>query len=210
MTPPPRLYLAGPMTGIPEHNYPAFDAAETALRALGAAVLNPTHNEQQNRSGTHQTWDWYMRLSIHQVVLSTGVALLPGWEDSRGARLEHHIATELGLDVAPLADWLRRLQSMPPAPSGYVACRVIARDRLITHLVALDESGSNGGRPTMCGLTRFDRFENGRPIPNTADLPGWGMGDTGVTGPGVRQIKCGLCYGLAATTPALAAEGTNR
>lgn len=97
-------------------------------------------------------------------------------------------------------------EPMPPAPAGYVACRVIGIASLTTHLVALDENGSNGGRPTVCGLTRFDRFENNRRIPNTADLPGWGMGNSGVTGPGVRQIKCARCYQLAdPPLPALAA-----
>jgi hypothetical protein len=84
---------------------------------------------------------------------------------------------------------------MPKAPKGYVACRVIGRAMLTTHLVALDESGSNGGRPTVCGLTRFDKRDtDGRPIYGTADLPGWGMGDSGVTGTGVAQITCDACY----------------
>lgn len=86
---------------------------------------------------------------------------------------------------------------MPQAPAGYVACRVIGPMSLTTHLVALDEHGSNGGRPTVCGLTRFDRVENGRRVPNTADLPGWGMGNTGVTGDGVVQLKCAACYRLS-------------
>ncbi|MCZ4069246.1 hypothetical protein O1W71_16370 [Microbacterium sp. H37-C3] len=88
---------------------------------------------------------------------------------------------------------------MPPAPSGFVACRVIGRASLTTHLVALDAAGANGGRPTMCGLTRFDTRIDGKPIPGSAGLPGWGMGDSGVTGPGVEQIKCARCYERAGT-----------
>src|SRR5699024_1235078 len=72
-------------------------------------------------------------------------------------------------------------QAFPPAPAGFVACRIILRGATLTHLVELDEHGSNGGRPTVCGLTRFDKYENGCPVPGTADLPGWGMGDSGVT-----------------------------
>lgn len=86
----------------------------------------------------------------------------------------------------------------PPAPSGYVACRTMIPNATLTHLVKLDEHGSNGGRPTACGLTRFDdRDAEGRAIPGTAGLPGWGMGDSGVSGPGVTQIRCAECYAVA-------------
>ena len=83
----------------------------------------------------------------------------------------------------------------PPPPAGYEACRTILTNATLTHLIELDEHGSNGGRPTVCGLTRFDdRDPDGRTIPNTAGLPGWGLGDSGVTGPGVIQIRCLDCY----------------
>lgn len=87
-------------------------------------------------------------------------------------------------------------ETMPKAPAGFEACRVhdgrqsLLADgatRQVTHLVALDENGSNGGRPTVCGLTRFDT--GGRP----ADLPGWSMGG-GVFGPGVTQERCEACW----------------
>ena len=38
------VYIAGPMTGLPDLNYPAFNAAEEALTAAGHAVLNPARN----------------------------------------------------------------------------------------------------------------------------------------------------------------------
>jgi hypothetical protein len=83
----------------------------------------------------------------------------------------------------------------PKAPQGYVACRVIGRANTHTHLVALDEQGSNGGRPTVCGLTRFpERDPETRRTIREADIPGWGMGDSGVTGIDVTQTKCEACY----------------
>ena len=41
MTRPLHVYLAGPMTGIAEFNFPAFDAAAAKLRDLGYVVFNP-------------------------------------------------------------------------------------------------------------------------------------------------------------------------
>jgi len=101
------LYVAGPMTGIPEFNYPAFDAAERSLASCGYLVLNPTHAEKHNPTpGTPQAWGWYMRHCIRMVLAADGMALLPGWENSRGATLERTIATALDLDVRMLDAWL--------------------------------------------------------------------------------------------------------
>lgn len=36
-----RVYLAGPMTGIADYNFPAFNAAAARLRAVGFDVVNP-------------------------------------------------------------------------------------------------------------------------------------------------------------------------
>lgn len=89
-------------------------------------------------------------------------------------------------------------EDFPPAPIGYEACRVMLTRATLTHLVELDERGRNGGRPTVCGLTRFDRFDDDScPIPDTADLPGWGLGDSGQKGPNVEQVRCDDCYAKA-------------
>lgn len=101
-----KVYIAGPMSGLPEFNYPAFNAAEGTLLVAGHFPLNPARSEEHNHTGKPQAWDWYMRHALRMVADAEGVALLDGWENSRGATLEHHVATALGLDVRPLADWL--------------------------------------------------------------------------------------------------------
>lgn len=100
---------------------------------------------------------------------------------------------------------------MPKAPDGFVACRSYRKNVQRTHLVALDEEGRNGGRPTVCGLTRFNDYdEAGRAIPGTAGLPGWGMGDSGISGPGVIQVPCENCYSLAETARTATEQGGGR
>ncbi|WP_300707282.1 DUF4406 domain-containing protein [uncultured Desulfovibrio sp.] len=93
------IYLSGPMSGLPENNYPAFHAAAASLRRRGLRVENPA----ENTAPPDESWQGYMRLALVQLARCDAVALLPGWRQSRGARLEHCIARRLGLDVRPLA-----------------------------------------------------------------------------------------------------------
>lgn len=91
---PRRIYIAGPMTGLPDFNYPAFNAEAARLRALGYHVENPAENPGQ------QSWAAYMRVAIRQMLTCDTIALLPGWEQSKGARLELSIARRVGLKLA--------------------------------------------------------------------------------------------------------------
>jgi len=103
-----RLYVSGPMTGLPEFNYPAFRAAAAALSRVGYDVLNPVDAEEHNPTpGEPQAWDWYMRHALRMVLDADGVALLDGWEKSRGAALEVHIACALNLPIRPVEFWQR-------------------------------------------------------------------------------------------------------
>ena len=83
-------------------------------------------------------------------------------------------------------------ERMPTPPAGFEACRT-GYSPQITHLVILDDTGSNGGRPTLCRLTRFPTCGKNGEVLLDADLPGWSMGG-GVQGPGVKQVECPDCY----------------
>ena len=96
-----RVYIAGPMSGLPEFNYPAFHAAAEALAKRGFVELSPTQND------TTLSWDFYLRRSIRMVTEADAVCLLPGWYQSKGARLEVSLAEALGLDIRPLDEWLK-------------------------------------------------------------------------------------------------------
>lgn len=90
-----RIYIAGPMTGLPDFNYPAFNAEAARLRALGFHVENPA----ENPAPPCGSWAGYMRLAIAQLVTCDAICLLPGWSASRGASIEHDLAVHLGLAV---------------------------------------------------------------------------------------------------------------
>jgi len=79
-----RIYLAGPMTGMPERNAPAFAEAARELRKQGHLVYCPPE------SGTHDlaTWEDFVARDMLQLAEVQAVVVLPGWSQSRGALLE--------------------------------------------------------------------------------------------------------------------------
>lgn len=101
-----KLYISGPMTGLPDFNYPAFNAAAGELAAAGFEVLNPVDSEKLNDTGSPESWQWYMRHALLMLAAADGVALLPGWDISRGARIEERISRDLDLPVRRLRAWL--------------------------------------------------------------------------------------------------------
>jgi hypothetical protein len=90
-----KTYIAGPMTGIKDLNFPAFHQAAEWLRGMGHEVVNPAEINPDH----HMSWEACMRSDIAELVTCDAILLLPGWEDSRGAKLEHHIAERLGMRI---------------------------------------------------------------------------------------------------------------
>ena len=94
-------YLAGPMRGIENFNFPAFEEATLQLRIAGWHVFSPRENDAEaglQPSPTGETTlplKYYMRKDLGQVASSDAVFFLPGWEDSQGALLEFQVATYL-------------------------------------------------------------------------------------------------------------------
>lgn len=90
-----RIYLSGPMSGLPDLNFPAFHAEAARLRALGYDVVSPA---EVNPDHT-MLWEQCLRADIKALCDCDAIALMPGWENSKGAHLELHIAHRLGIKV---------------------------------------------------------------------------------------------------------------
>lgn len=91
-----KIYVAGPMTGLPGLNFAAFDVAAARLRADGHEVFNPAE------LGMGSAEDYRKALTICLTWVcehAEAIALLPGWENSKGAQAEYYAALALGLSV---------------------------------------------------------------------------------------------------------------
>lgn len=101
-----RIYVAGPMTGLPGKNYEAFNKAAQALRDKGYAVLNPVDVDLQVPDDCTPSYDWYLRQTMKMLCDADGVALLPDWENSTGAMVEWQFAKACGMEVRLISEWL--------------------------------------------------------------------------------------------------------
>jgi hypothetical protein len=101
------------MSGIEEHNHPAFERATRVLRDRGFDVVSP-HEESAHPIGS-SLWQRYMRADIKTLAdRCDGIMLLRGWGKSTGSKIELFIAVSLGYSVAYFDDvdervvWMER------------------------------------------------------------------------------------------------------
>lgn len=91
-----RVYLSGPMTGVSDNNFPAFYMWAAWLRAAGYEVVSPAEIQEAG------SWEMCLRADLRELVTCDAIALMPGWEASKGANLELHVAHRVGLEVMHL------------------------------------------------------------------------------------------------------------
>lgn len=101
---PPRAYLAGPMTGYEEHNFPAFTSHAAWLRQHGYEVVNPAELEALE-TGPRKEWAYYLKRDIRELLTCDSVAVMRGWENSPGATLEVYIGWRLGFAIFAAEDF---------------------------------------------------------------------------------------------------------
>ena len=110
----PTIYVAGPMRGYENYNYPAFDYRAKKLDEMGWTVINPAEldrNEGKPMSDpmafspeTNYADHEFMRQALKRDMDAlcddcTAIYMMANWEESRGAKAEWHLAKALGLDI---------------------------------------------------------------------------------------------------------------
>lgn len=91
-----RMYISGPMTGYFQENREEFTRAAAWLRALGHDVVSPAEIVPAEAGAS---WDDCLRLDLAALATCEAIALLRGWPQSPGARLELTKALALGQRV---------------------------------------------------------------------------------------------------------------
>jgi hypothetical protein len=103
------IYIAGPMRGYPNHNFDAFMDADKKLRrkwssAVGT-IYNPAQMDLDEGFDPSQTEDSKQHLKecmtrdLNAILKCDAIYMLPGWEKSEGAKVEHALAVYLGLKI---------------------------------------------------------------------------------------------------------------
>ena len=88
-----RVYISGPITGV--INYMSrFKAAAEKIKSKGWMYVNPAYNCITAPEASH---DQYMHICLAQMDICDAVMMLEGWENSKGAKIEHEYAIQNGM-----------------------------------------------------------------------------------------------------------------
>lgn len=119
------VYIAGPMQGIANFNFPRFNAVTAAFRANGHTVFNPAEKDIERHAGVDIAAG-NANGSLAEAKVNHGfslrraladdcrficeqcntIVMLPGWEQSKGAMAEHRLAVALqaeGMEIIYLS-----------------------------------------------------------------------------------------------------------
>ena len=118
-----KIYLAGPMRGYKDFNFPAFFEAAAKLEAEGHEVFNPAGRDTKEwgadklKTETGSEAEVAARLGFDGLTLARqcfladthyictradAIYVLPGWENSRGAKAERALGEAIGLQIVEL------------------------------------------------------------------------------------------------------------
>jgi len=96
-----KIYLSGKITGLDKEVYTRrFERAETFYKTSGFDVVNPVKiGEEVLKINPKAEWQDFMIRDLEALKTCTHIALLEGWEESRGAKMEKAEAEKMGLEI---------------------------------------------------------------------------------------------------------------
>ena len=95
-----RLYIAGPMRGYDEYNFPAFHKTASRLRRMGHTIISPAEMDEADDPNTTKISEeetvrrtrMYVKRDVSAIVTVDALAMLSGWQNSNGAMSEAFVA----------------------------------------------------------------------------------------------------------------------
>jgi hypothetical protein len=88
------IYISGPMSGHDNLNFPAFFHAEEWIKRIGYNPVNPA------RLPAGLSYQEYINTDLEIIaIMADALLMLPGWESSKGAKLERELAVKLELKI---------------------------------------------------------------------------------------------------------------
>ncbi len=114
---PSSLYIAGPMAGVEDFNYPLFYEVEEKLNAIGIETINPAELDRLDKTVPTTTVTpllraGFLKRDFHHLTTMEGIVLLEGWQDSTGANAELMVA-----QISGMSTWLWISGNLYPEPN---------------------------------------------------------------------------------------------
>lgn len=91
-----KIYISGKISGTDlTETRKRFAAAAKAMKRLGYEPVNPLDNGLSEQD----TWEAHIIKDIATLLQCKAIYMLQDWQESKGARIEYYIATEIGIPI---------------------------------------------------------------------------------------------------------------
>ena len=92
-----RVYISGKITGLDiKVAESLFEQMENQLKDVGHNPINPCKILPYH---PNYTWEEYMLADVKMLFSCDAIVMLDNWHLSKGAKIEHAIAQQMGLEI---------------------------------------------------------------------------------------------------------------